>query len=102
MAKDFIQHARKTLSAHVVKAADARYQELRQEALLKELRESLKITQAQMAKKTGIKAPNLSRLEKQGDMQITTLRKIVSALGGKLEIIARFDDAVVKIALPGV
>ena len=40
MAKDFIQHARKTLPSHVVKAADARYEELRQEVLLKELRES--------------------------------------------------------------
>ena len=90
----------KTLPKHVLKKAEARYQELRQEMLLKELRESLKITQVQIAKKTGIKTPNLSRMERQSDMQVATLRKIVSALGGKLEIIARFKDAAVKIVLP--
>ena len=48
----------------------------------------------------GIKTPNLSRMERQSDMQVATLRKIVSALGGKLEIIVRFKDAAVKIVLP--
>ena len=74
--------------------------ELRQEMLLKELRESLKITQVQIAKKTGIKTPNLSQMERQSNMQVATPRKIVSALGGKLEIIVRFKDAAVKIVLP--
>ena len=53
-----------------------------------------------MARKTGIETPNLSRLERQSDMQIATLRKIVTALGGKLEVIARFENAAVKIVLP--
>ena len=53
-----------------------------------------------VAKKTGIKTPNLSRMERQSDMQVATLRKIVSAVGGKLEIIARFKDTAVKIILP--
>lgn len=100
MAKDFMQFARETLPKHVVEKGEARYQELRQEMLLKELRQSLKLTQAHVARKTGIKTPNLSRLERQSDMQIATLRKIVAALGGKLEVIARFKDAAVKIVLP--
>jgi DNA-binding Xre family transcriptional regulator len=84
----------------VKKKAQARFQALRQEMILRELRESLKMTQAQISKKTGIKTSNLSRLERQPDMQIATLRKIVGALGGKLEIIARFRDADVRIVLP--
>jgi predicted transcriptional regulator len=84
----------------VKKKAEARYQELRQEMILRQLRESLNVTQAQVSKKTGIKTSNLSRLERQPDMQIATLRKIIVALGGKLEIIARFKDADVKIVLP--
>jgi len=88
------------LPQDVKKKAEARYQELRREMLLRKLRQSLKITQAQVSKKTGIKTSNLSRLERQADMQIATLRKIVVALGGKLELIARFKDADVKIILP--
>jgi len=84
----------------VKKKAEARYQELRREMLLRELRESLKITQAQVAKKTGIVTSNLSRLERQADMRIDTLRKIITSLGGKMEIIARFKGADVKIILP--
>lgn len=100
MAKDFIEFARKSLPPEVWAAAEERYQELRREVLIKQLRESMKVTQAQLAKRTGIKTPNLSRLERQKDMQIATLRKIVTALGGKLELVARFDDTAVRIALP--
>jgi hypothetical protein len=84
----------------VKKRAEARYLELRQDMILRELRKSLKITQAQISRKTGIKPSNLSRLERQPDMQIATLRRIIAALGGKLEIIARFKDTHVRIKLP--
>ena len=44
-----------------------------------------------------MKQPSLSKLEKQGDMQISTLQKIVKALGGELEVLARFPKGMVKI-----
>jgi predicted transcriptional regulator len=88
------------LPTGVKKKALTRYQELRREMILGELRKSLNMTQAQISRKTGIRPSNLSRLERQPDMQIATLRKIVTALGGKLEIIARFKGADVKIILP--
>lgn len=100
MAKDFFEHAKKTLPPEVLEKGRARYRELRREMLLRELREALRVPQGKVAKAAGLKQSNLSRLEKQSDMQITTLKKIVSALGGKLEIIARFRDADVKIVLP--
>jgi DNA-binding Xre family transcriptional regulator len=86
----------------VRKRAEIRYQELRREMLLRELRQSLKITQASLSARTGIKTSNLSRLERQSDMQIDTLRKIVTALGGRLEIVAKFKGADVRIKLPKV
>lgn len=58
------------------------------EMLLSELRRVAGITQVDLAKSIGIKQPTLSQLESQGDMQISTLRRIVKALGGDLEIIA--------------
>ena len=45
----------------------------------------------------GIKQPSLSKLEKQSDMQISTLRRIVNALGGELEVSARFPAGTIKI-----
>jgi hypothetical protein len=36
-------------------------------------------------------------LEKQSDMQISTLQRIVRALGGELEMIARFPRRSVKL-----
>jgi hypothetical protein len=50
-----------------------------------------------VAQTLGIKQPSLSKLEKQSDMQISTLRKIVKALGGELEVLAKFPKGTVKI-----
>ena len=44
-----------------------------------------------------MKQPSLSKLEKQTDMQISTLGKIVTALGGELEVLARFPKGTIKI-----
>lgn len=100
MAKDFFAHVAKRFPAAVLEKAHARYQQLRRQMLLRELRQALKVPQGRVAKAAGIKQSNLSRLERQSDMQIATLRKIVGALGGKLEVIARFKDADVRIVLP--
>jgi len=65
--------------------------------LLSEIRELAGKSQRQVADVLGIKQPSLSKLEKQSDMQISTLRRIVNALGGELEVIARFPKGTVKI-----
>ena len=65
--------------------------------LLVELRKLSGMTQVQLAKALGIKQPTLSQLESQDDMQISTLRRIVEALGGELEIIATLPTG--RIAL---
>ena len=100
MAKDFFAHVAKRFPPKVIRKAERRYQELRREMLLRELRQALKVPQSHVAKAAGIKQSNLSRLEKQSDMQIATLQRIISALGGKLEVIARFKGADVRINLP--
>jgi transcriptional regulator with XRE-family HTH domain len=65
--------------------------------LLVELRKLSGMTQVQLAKALGIKQPTLSQLESQDDMQISTLRRIIEALGGELEIIATLPTG--RIAL---
>ncbi len=54
-------------------------------------------SQRQIADVLGIKQPSLSKLEKQPDMQVSTLRKLVKALGGELEVLAKFPKGTVKI-----
>ncbi|HEX5871054.1 MAG TPA: XRE family transcriptional regulator, partial [Longimicrobium sp.] len=45
---------------------------------------------------------NVSRLERRDDMHVSTLREVVEALGGELEITARFPDGqAVRIDRPG-
>lgn len=100
MAKDFFRDVYPRLPKRLQAKAHARYQQLDREMLLRELRESLKLTQAEVAKKSGLKVPNVSRLERQSEMQIATLRKVVAAMGGELEIVARFRDTAVKIMMP--
>jgi DNA-binding Xre family transcriptional regulator len=68
--------------------AEARVSELQAEMLLSELRQFSGMTQQELAAALGITQPGLSKIEKQSDIQITTLDRIIQALGGRLEIIA--------------
>jgi transcriptional regulator with XRE-family HTH domain len=67
------------------------------EMLVSELRQLAGKSQREIAEILGIKQPSLSKLENRADMQISTLRRIVSALAGELEIVARFPTRAVII-----
>ena len=97
MAKSFHAMVKRTTTKRVRDRAARRTQELLQELLLSEIRKMTGKSQQQVARAIGIKQPSLSKLEKQSDMQISTLRRIVKALGGELEVIARFPTGAVKM-----
>ena len=59
---------------------------------LQDLRKARDLTQVRMAKTLGVKQENISRLEKRSDLLLSTLRSYVGAMGGKLELVARFPD----------
>lgn len=68
-------------------AIEARYQELKQEVEgLRELRRITGKAQADIASALNIKQPSISKIEKQTDMYLSTLRSYVEAVGGKLEL----------------
>jgi DNA-binding XRE family transcriptional regulator len=70
---------------------EARAQELIAEQLtLQDLRKAQKLTQEQMATVLNIGQDSISRLEKRSDMMLSTMRSYVEAMGGSLELIARF------------
>jgi len=72
-------------------------QQLKSEMALNELREAFSLTQGELASKLNVKQPAISRLEKRSDMYISHLREVVEAMGGELEITARFNGNEVKI-----
>lgn len=98
MAKSFDELVRRTTTGETRRRAARRTQELLAELVMSELRSARGKSQTELAELLGVKQPSLSKLEKQTDMQISTLRKIIAALGGRLEIVARFPQGAVKLA----
>jgi predicted transcriptional regulator len=68
------------------------------EMSLRELRESLGITQQALAEAVGMAQSEVSRLERRDDHYVSTLRKVVEALGGELEVSAVFGKKRVRVA----
>jgi hypothetical protein len=68
-----------------------------EEATLRQLREARECSQVEMAEKLHIKQAAVSKLERRTDMYLSTLRSYIEAMGGKLEIIARFPKQAVRI-----
>lgn len=98
MAKSFDELVKRTTTKRTRAKAARRTQKLLAELLLSEIRQRAGMSQQQVADVLGIKQPSLSKLEKQQDMQISTLRKVVKALGGELEVLARFPQGTVRLA----
>ena len=61
-------------------------------ATLKDLRQAVEQTQQDLAATLGVGQDTISRLEKRSDMLLSTLRRYVEAMGGKLELVAQFPD----------
>jgi transcriptional regulator with XRE-family HTH domain len=77
--------------------SDARVKKMLAELPLDELREARKLTQEQLAAQLGVGQSHVSKLEKRTDMYVSTLGRIVEAMGGRLEIRAIFPDGEVAI-----
>jgi len=97
MAKSFDDLVKRTTTKSTQLKARRRGQELLAELLLSEIRKLAGMSQQRLATALGIKQPSLSKLEGQDDMKITTLMRLVEALGGELHISARFPRATVRI-----
>ena len=59
---------------------------------LAELRQARQVTQQQLAEALKIKQASVSKMESRTDMYISTMRKYIQAMGGELEIVAKFPD----------
>ena len=96
MAKKF-DRLRKGMSPASQARADAMARQMLAEMALREIREAVGMTQTELADIMGIRQASLSKIEHQPDMQLSTLRRIIAALGGELQIIAKFPTGQVTI-----
>ena len=65
--------------------------------LLSRLRERRGVTQQELASRLGIRQATISGLERRRDVQLSTLRRVVEALGGTLEVFGIFPDCHYRI-----
>jgi len=70
---------------------------LREAMTLEELRKARSLSQEEIAATLAVGQPAVAKLEKRTDMHVSNLRRYIEALGGTLEITARFPDASVVI-----
>jgi len=69
------------------------------EQTLTELRRARAFTQVQLAKSLGVSQAQVSRIEHQSDLYLSTLESYIEAMGGRLELVATFDDTRVTLTL---
>jgi transcriptional regulator with XRE-family HTH domain len=67
------------------------------EVALNELRLRRGLSQAQVAQALEVSQPNVSRIESEEDLYLSTLARYVAALGGRLEVNAVFDDETISL-----
>jgi transcriptional regulator with XRE-family HTH domain len=70
---------------------------LKTQMAIGELRRALELTQEQVAGSLNVKQAAISKIERQSDIYIGTLRKILTAMGAELRIVAHFPDTDVEI-----
>ncbi|MEY2342413.1 XRE family transcriptional regulator [Acidithiobacillus sp. IBUN Pt1247-S3] len=78
--------------------ADAMAQTMLAEMPLNELRQARGLSQKMLADVLHVQQPSIAKIEKRTDMYISTLRSHIEAMGGHLDVVARFPDGVVKIS----
>ncbi len=96
MAKNF-NTLKATLSPEAQAKAAQKTEQMLQEMPLHELRQARGLSQKMMAEALHIQQPAVAKIEKRTDMYLSTLRSHIQAMGGELEIVARFPEGSVKI-----
>ena len=86
------------MSPESLTRSDALYHQLLAELPLAELRRARGLSQKALAGVLHVDQASISKMERRTDMYISTLRSHIEAMGGELDIVARFPDGSVKIA----
>ena len=77
---------------------EARAEQLDTLITLRDLLRERNLTQEVIADRLEVAQGNVSRTLRRGDLRVSTLRSVVEAMGGELQLVARFPDRVYAIA----
>jgi transcriptional regulator with XRE-family HTH domain len=64
---------------------------------LRQLREAHRLTRQAIAEALDISLGDIAKMEARMDMSLGSMREFVEAMGGRLEVVARFPDHSVRI-----
>lgn len=96
MSKSF-NILRRKMSKTAQTAASEKTKEMLKEMPLQELRQAYQLSQERLAELLETKQANISRIERRTDMYISTLRSYIEAMGGELNVIAKFPEGEIRI-----
>ena len=96
MAKGF-DTLRKSLPAKRQAKIAARTKELLASLPLQEIRQARKLSQEELAKRLNVNQAAVSKVEHRTDLYISTLRKHIEAMGGRLVLEAHFPEGSYRI-----
>jgi DNA-binding XRE family transcriptional regulator len=96
MAKKFTE-LRAGMTQAAREKADGMARQMLDEMPLNELRQARGLSQKMLAEVLHVQQPSIAKIEKRTDMYLSTLRSHIEAMGGELDVIARFPDGSVKI-----
>ena len=97
MTKKFTE-LRSRMSPQAQARAAAKAEAMLAEMPLNELRQARGLSQKMLADVLHVQQPSIAKLEKRTDMYLSTLRSHIEAMGGQLEVVARFPDGAVCIS----
>jgi hypothetical protein len=96
MARNF-DELRKKMSSNAQARSEVSARKMIQALPLAELRDAQNITQVELAKRLNIDQSAVSKIEHRTDMYLSTLSDVIRAMGGQLELTARFPSGDVHI-----
>jgi ribosome-binding protein aMBF1 (putative translation factor) len=82
-----------------VARAEVESEQAAYEQSLAELRRARAFTQAQLAQELNIPQSQVSRIEHQAELYVSTLARYLEAMGGHLELFGVFGDQRVRLSL---
>ena len=96
MAKNF-QELQSKMSREARARSERAADKMISEMGLAELRTAMDLTQEALADALDVKQASISKMERRSDMYISTLSKIIEAMGGELQIVAKMPNGNVEI-----
>jgi DNA-binding XRE family transcriptional regulator len=88
---------RNALSPDQKQAVAAKIKTMSEDMTLAELRQARHLTQQTLSGTLQVGQAAVAKMEKRTDMYVANLRRFVEAMGGELDVIARFPEGSVKI-----